>query len=288
MIDLELKNNSKLWREVISSYDALQWYSNPKNDKRLLEWCRRATGKDDVYSFMDMLMEKSVFDYYNRNVAEICNIENQGKALKINLLPINPQEKNFQLLKEKADDIVYSMPGGLTDVEKICYIWNQVMKIDYDMRGFAGGHAITQDVVKDTRFFKNNKTICGTMSSLIKMICTSKEVNLPCRIIGTMSRTSDERTPHAMNLINVDNKWSIVDWTYGKLCPKFSKASVPQDFLLTSEAQYNSYEPACGRVENLDVPTVKIPTEKKAALVKLAFMPPQIKFKVKEILPIKC
>ena len=263
MIKLNLKANAKLWRDIITGWDTRSWYDNKENFQKLDKWCREATGGNDVYSFLDILRSPEVVKYYNDNIMDIQRAENEGRELRVNLHKINMQNYNFDILKNKADDIVKCLPIGFNEIEKAMYIWKQIMKIGYDIRGFSGGFSVPQDVVEDTRFFKDNKTICGTMSALVKMICMSENIKLPCEIVGTTSGL------HALNALNVNGHWSIMDWTYGKFKEDGiinrhhgrSDARDPNDFFLTSIPQYNLYNPPCGRIEGFDEPTIKVPRD---------------------------
>jgi hypothetical protein len=273
-VKLNFKEHAKLWRDLVQDWDS--FCKRKENIAELETWCKEATGGNDVYSFLDILCSQQVADYYNSHRDEIKNLEKESGKPRITLnneheqqlKEINQNDCNLGELKRRADNIINHMPDGLTDIEKASYIWQQIMQVDYDMRGYTGGANVP---VQDTRFFKNNKTVCGTMSALVKMVCMSPKVNIPCEVIETNSKV------HALNAVQIDGKWSIMDWTYAKLKANalkhnltlgpndikssgMSKASLPNDFFLTSVEQYNSYQPGGNNISGFNTSTEKVPS----------------------------
>jgi|WetSurMetagenome_2_1015567.scaffolds.fasta_scaffold03016_6 transglutaminase/protease-like cytokinesis protein 3 len=174
------------------------------------------------------------------------------------LLSVNlfSQEVNYEKIERYIDsisiDVSYESFENLAkalvrpnwaEIEKAygVYYWI-TSNITYDSIGFANNKwARYSDVYKiayDT--YKLRKGVCVGYSYLFKFMCD--EIGVKAKVINGYSRTETyeagmpvENSNHAWNAIYVDNKWGLVDATWGKILSinkRYYFLTPPDEFIL--------------------------------------------------------
>ena len=102
-------------------------------------------------------------------------------------------------------------------VKVIVFLWI-CNNIEYDISIFFGNSIYNVDTTPNGAF-KNGKTICEGYSLLFKEICEYLKLevkNISGYSKGYGYKPGDEfKTKHLYNAINLDNKWYLIDSTWG-------------------------------------------------------------------------
>lgn len=166
------------------------------------------------------------------------------------------QGDDFQTIDEHARNAPSSVTGSIeklanylvkpatNDVEKVrsFYVWI-AENISYDVQAFLKG-ILKQYSPEEV--LQKRKAVCQGYSGLFKALC--EEVGIQCEMIpgyskgyGYVSRNSFTNSDHAWNAVYLNNKWHLLDVTWGaggiNDKQKFVK-DFNEDYFLTDTATF--------------------------------------------------
>lgn len=113
----------------------------------------------------------------------------------------------------------YLIKPAKTDLEKVRAIWVWITNnISYDVGGYFSGNISTYDA---QTAFQKKMGVCSGYASLFKQMCNI--ANIKCEVITgyakgysyNPSMTSVTQSNHAWNAIYINNRWYLLDSTWG-------------------------------------------------------------------------
>lgn len=140
------------------------------------------------------------------------------------------QRTDYQTIDEHARNAPASVTGSIdklaaylvkpatNDVEKArsFYVWI-TDNVSYDVQAFLRG--VLQQYTPE-EVLKERKAVCEGYSGLFKALC--EEVGIPCELIpgyskgfGYVPKKSFTNSDHAWNAVKLNNKWHLLDVTWG-------------------------------------------------------------------------
>ena len=118
-----------------------------------------------------------------------------------------PEEGVLDELDKKADDIIATMPEGLSDYDKVKWIFDWVIdNTEYDLNAENN-----QDI---RSVFMTGKSVCAGYARAFQFLCQKAGIEAGY-ISGAATNNIQESDFHAWSFVKVDDKYYWVDPTWG-------------------------------------------------------------------------
>ena len=187
------------------------YYYKHLNPEQKEIYIRILSGCEKFESFVN-LKKNSLDDVYIARNAVACDHPEffwtstfmvktiREKATQISFTIPSNAEEQMELIKNKADEIVTSLPIETTEKLKFIYDWI-VNNTEY------GNSANSQEI---NSVFIDRISVCSGYSKAFQYLC--QKAGIPCTYVAGFTK---EDEPHAWNLVRINNNYYWIDVTWG-------------------------------------------------------------------------